>query len=120
MHELSLAQNIIEIIQQSVPHAHHRDVRSVCVRVGAFTNVLADSLVFCFEALRPDAGMDEAQLEIVHVPARVTCQRCDTTEVLDELLPLCPQCGSRSVTVIEGNELLVTSIEIVEPMEHSI
>ncbi len=49
MHELSVAQNIIEIIQQSVPRSEWNQVTAVRIKIGAVAGIVPDSLKFSLE-----------------------------------------------------------------------
>jgi hydrogenase nickel incorporation protein HypA/HybF len=51
MHELSIAQSIVEIVHQYVPVGNCRSVKTVRVLVGEHAGVVPDSLSFCFEAI---------------------------------------------------------------------
>lgn len=68
MHELGLALNIVDIVQQHVPAIRASDVRDVRVRVGEFAGVLPDSLEFCFSAIVAGTPWQRARLAIEPVP----------------------------------------------------
>ena len=51
MHELGIAQNILEIVQQSVTKEQAPAVRWIRIRVGQLSGVVPDSLEFCFQAI---------------------------------------------------------------------
>jgi len=70
MHELSLANNIFDIVRQYVPAERARAVRSVRVRVGDLAGVVPDSLAFCFGAIVSDTLYEQASLAIDHVTGR--------------------------------------------------
>jgi hydrogenase nickel incorporation protein HypA/HybF len=112
MHELSVAQNILEIIQQNVPEEELQDVRVVRLKVGAFSGVLADSLEFCFSAISTETPLSKARLEIEHIPFTVKCNACQKTSINELGFVVCPECGGVETTVIAGRELLVTEIEL--------
>ena len=50
MHELGVAQEILDIVRRYVPDTEAARVRDVRVRVGELAGVVADSLEFCFSA----------------------------------------------------------------------
>ena len=56
MHELSIAQSIVEIVQQYVPNGETRPVKSVNLKVGEMAGVVPESLDFCFGAITADAA----------------------------------------------------------------
>ena len=49
MHEITLSQRALEIIEQQAQQAGARRVTGVWLKVGAFSCVEASALTFCFE-----------------------------------------------------------------------
>ncbi len=70
MHELGLANSILDIVRQVVPAERAWAVRSVRVRVGDLAGVVPDSLAWCFSAIVSDTPFDKAALTIDHVLGR--------------------------------------------------
>ena len=68
MHELSIAQSIVRLVQQHLPVAEHRKVKSVKVRIGEHAGVVSDSLVFCFRLAGEGTVLKDATLEFEAVP----------------------------------------------------
>lgn len=117
MHELSIAQSLLEILRQHVPSADLPHVRVVRVKVGAMAGVIPDSLAFSFTALTSDTPLRGARLEIVHIPFTIRCRECGATSAPDLGIALCPFCGSASTEIIAGTELQFTEIELADAAE---
>jgi len=114
MHELSVAQNIVEIVEQYVPAHERQNVRSVRVRVGDLSGVVRDSLEFCFSAATAGTPLASAHLQTERVAFKLHCDACGEERETEAGLALCPACGSFSTRVIAGNELHVVDIELAE------
>ncbi len=114
MHELSLAQNIVEIVHQHVPTLDLPKVRTVDVLVGAASGVVADSLAFSYSAIVSGTSLASSSMKIEHIPYRVHCRSCGLTSDHDDGLRICPACGSMETTVVSGTELRVQAIELAE------
>ncbi len=113
MHELSLCHAIAGVVTS---HAQRRAVEVVRVRVGALRQVVPDSLQFCWTIVCEYEGLGDARLEIEAVPATVECGSCHVqSEITSRFSICCPACGSGSVTVLRGEEFLVTSIDVRDP-----
>jgi len=55
MHELSIAQNIIEIIsEQCIKNGYNR-IESVNLRIGRASGIMSDALLFAFDAIKADS-----------------------------------------------------------------
>lgn len=112
MHELSLCQAIAGVVK---PHAAGRRVDIVRLQLGALRQVVPDTLLFCWTIVRDHEDMPEAELELELVPAEVLCRACgQQSEIASKWSVMCPQCDSGDVSVVRGEEFLVTSVDVSE------
>jgi len=65
MHELALAQGVLDIV---LDLTHEKPVRLVRVRVGELQRVLPETLQFCFQLVAQDSPAAHAELVIDEVP----------------------------------------------------
>jgi hydrogenase nickel incorporation protein HypA/HybF len=112
VHELSVAQNIVDIIHQSVPREELGDVRIVRMKIGALSGVVADSLDFCFMAVVSQTPLANARLAIEQIPFAVHCNFCNKTFENDIGYVVCPECDGVETSVVSGKELQVTELEL--------
>lgn len=70
MHELSIAVSLIDAICDELPRLGRVSVRSVRVRVGALSGVVADALTFAFDVAADSSPIAGARLEIEPTPGR--------------------------------------------------
>jgi hydrogenase nickel incorporation protein HypA/HybF len=112
MHELSIAQGIVDIIRQYVPAEQTADVRRVRIRVGHMAGIVPDSLDFCFGAIVNGTPLGEARLDIEETPVRSQCAGCGAAFAVEGAAFWCPACGSRETRIISGTELQVIDIEL--------
>jgi hydrogenase nickel incorporation protein HypA/HybF len=117
MHELSIAQNIVEIIQEHVPRNGLPLVKNVKLKIGELAGVVPDSLEFCFDAITERTPMHNAVLVVEHVPFVVECRKCGKVSKNDVGTSLCAGCGSDETRMVSGNELLVMAIEVLDEKE---
>ena len=114
MHELGIAQNILEIVQQSVPEDLAPDVRKIKLRIGRFAGVVPDSLDFCFGVIAGETNMKQAVLSIEQVPTVSLCKECGHRFQVEDLAFLCPFCESANLELISGKELEIVEIEVAD------
>ena len=69
MHELGLAESILDLVRQHVPDEAAAGVGAVRVRVGHLAGVIPESLAFCFGAIVAGTPYAGATLAIESVPA---------------------------------------------------
>lgn len=110
MHELSLCQAIAGVVK---PHAAGRRVDVVRVQVGALRQVVPETLSFCWTLVRDHEDMPGAELELEWVPAEVDCHGCgERSAIASRWSVRCPRCDSADVSVVRGEEFLVTSVDV--------
>jgi hydrogenase nickel incorporation protein HypA/HybF len=112
MHELSLSRAILDTADR---YAAGRRVVRVSVAIGALRQVVPDSLAFYFEILARGTVCEGALMQQRLVPARLRCT-CGEDWELAELSFRCPRCARADVTVLDGDQLRVDSIEVEEPV----
>ncbi len=110
MHELSIAQEILSIVNQYIPAGKEKDVQLVRVKIGKLSNILPESLQFCFEVIIKETGMPDARMEIIHIPAKIECIDCKSILEVDDIFIYCARCESYNVKIISGDELYVSEI----------
>ncbi|MGV9709946.1 hydrogenase maturation nickel metallochaperone HypA [Gordonia sp. NPDC003424] len=116
MHELSLCHAIAGVVTS---HADRRDVRTIHLRIGALRQVVPDTLTFCWGIVAEQEGFDGAELAIDWIPASVRCAACGAdSEITSRFSICCPHCRSPEVTVLTGEEFLITSLDVRRPAAH--
>jgi hydrogenase nickel incorporation protein HypA/HybF len=112
VHELSIAQSLLDIVvQEAARHGVERVIR-VGVKVGAFSAVVPSALKFSFDLIKENTVAAEAELAIEEVPLTGLCQDCgQELEEMDSPIVDCPACGSNKIELTQGRELTISFIE---------
>jgi hydrogenase nickel incorporation protein HypA/HybF len=111
MHELSITQSLIEIVnEEAAKHAISR-VKTIKLKVGMLRAIEPGSLMFCFEIVSRDTPAEGAKLVIDFVPAQARCLECG--ELFEErgLACVCPHCRGHRIETINGREFYVEEIQ---------
>ena len=111
MHELALAQQIIETCEQVARQNNARAVLEVRMLVGALTCVDEQTLAFAFEVAARETLIEGARLVIKPTPLIVHCTSCGFEGEVEVDRLGCPSCEA-SVDVVSGRELQLESIEV--------
>lgn len=112
MHEMSLAEGIIELVEDTARREHATRVSLIVLEIGQLASVEPEALRFCFDAITRGGVADGATLEIVTVPGAGWCSECAATVPLDERWRDCPRCGSAQVEPTAGTEMRLREIAI--------
>jgi hydrogenase nickel incorporation protein HypA/HybF len=108
MHELSITRNTVAIVSE---HAHGRRVLRVRLQIGQLSAIQPEAIRFCFDVCTADTLLAGATLEIDEVPGRARCTHCGETIALTVPTGRCPACGTGSLQIIAGEEILIREIE---------
>jgi hydrogenase nickel incorporation protein HypA/HybF len=112
MHEMSLAEGVLQLIEDAARKQEFNKVLAVWLEVGQLSGVEPEAMAFCFDAVTRGSVADSAKLEIVATPGSGWCMQCAATVALSEVFGACPQCGTYQVQVTGGTELRVREIEV--------
>ena len=114
MHELSIAQNILEIVLAHLPAHESHSVKSVKLKVGQQSGVVPDSLDFCFGVAVQGTPLEGVALDIERVPFILNCRACGSSFRSESGIVVCPSCNGMDVEVLSGTELQVVEIDLVD------
>lgn len=112
MHEMSLAQSVLQIVADTARQNGGTRVSSVTLEIGTLAGVEIEALRFCFDAASRRTLAAGAALRIERPEGRAWCMPCGETVRVDGLADGCPRCGSYQLQVTGGDELRVREIEI--------
>jgi hydrogenase nickel incorporation protein HypA/HybF len=112
MHEMSLAEGMLQIVDETARKNGATKVTAVRLELGALSHVEAEALRFCFDAVARGGVAEGARLEIVTTPGRAWCMPCGDTVELARLGDACPRCGGYQLQVTQGEEMRLKDIEI--------
>lgn len=112
MHELSIAQSIIQTVLAEADRAKAHKVLKVTLNIGDLSGVLPESLTFCFELLAKSTIAENATLVINKLPIRARCPQCTIAFEISNHRYMCPQCGEAAIELTSGRELQIARLEI--------
>lgn len=112
MHEMSLAEGVLQLIEDAARQQSFSRVTAVWLEIGQLAGVEVEAMRFCFDAVVRDSIADGARLEIVSSPGSGWCMQCSQTVALAETFGACPLCGSHQVQVTGGTEMRVKELEV--------
>jgi len=113
LHELSIAQNLIEVATTAAASAHAIRVSAVVLKLGALSGVAKDALLFGYDIASAGTLLEGSRLEIEEVPATVFCTQCQAERILDDIQDFrCPVCGTPTSQIVRGREIELVSLTV--------
>lgn len=110
MHELSLCRSIYGIADRA---RAGRRVDVIHLQVGQLRQVVPETLRYCWGLVTETTELAGSRLDIDHVAGELVCDACGaTTTVQHALILTCADCGSGRTRVSEGEEFMLTSMDL--------
>jgi len=110
MHELSIAMNIVEIVEEHSGGPDGRSISAVELDIGDNSGVVIEALQFALEEAIKSSVMANAEIRINSIPAICKCLSCKHEFVPDDIITPCPECGHVYADVIQGKEMKIRKI----------
>ncbi len=111
MHELSLATNILAIVEQTAAEENLASVSVVRLRIGKLRQVVPEAMRMAFDAAKEGTVARDASLEMHFVSIRLRCQICGRVRVVEDRCYFCPLCAGTRMATVTGDELLIETLE---------
>jgi hydrogenase nickel incorporation protein HypA/HybF len=112
MHEMSIAQSIVSIVDDTLASEKYDRLREVVVDVGELVAVVPESLEFCYMVITEKTKFQDSKLTINILPLVGKCRNCHSESRIDHFDFVCAECSSRDIEVIQGEELNISHLEV--------
>lgn len=112
MHEMSLAENVLQIIEQSAIEQKFTRIKTVWLEIGLLSCVEPEALRFHFDVVTRDSIAHQAQLEIIRIQGYGCCNHCAHEMPLASIYDSCPKCDNYDIRIIRGDEMRVKELEV--------
>jgi hydrogenase nickel incorporation protein HypA/HybF len=113
MHEVYIAESILETAIWKCKDSGFGLIKNIRVKIGKASAVSTEALIFVFDALKAGSIASEASLIIEEIPTTGYCKTCSEEFSVDrDFVFQCPCCGSDSVIIKSGNGVELSELEV--------
>jgi hydrogenase nickel incorporation protein HypA/HybF len=114
MHEISLVRNIFNTLRSEFTEAEINSIRRINLTAGVLSNIEPQLMQNAFEAVIATElpQLSAAKLHITTLPVIIHCPDCDLRTEVQQYKFVCRQCGRPSNAVVQGDELLISGVEL--------
>jgi len=118
MHELSMANGILEAVIENAEKNNANEVIEVVVEIGKLAMINPEQIMFLLEVIIEDTIASNAKFVIEEIPIEVDCSDCGYKGIieseLDHYAPIvsCPSCGTNNLNITNGKDCIVKNIVI--------
>jgi len=113
MHEISLLENVLEILLEYAESQDFTQVKKVCLEVGQLSSIETDALRFGFDVVMKNTLAENAELEIIIAEGLGICQQCKKMVNIQALHDPCPLCGHADVKVAQGMDMKIKDLIVI-------
>ena len=113
MHELSICESLLAIIDDQASADSFSKVNRIRLEIGTLASVELQALHFSFDVVSKGGIADGASLEVIELPAKGWCDHCEKEVTVNERYDPCPSCGSHGMRITGGDELRIKDLEVV-------
>ena len=110
MHELSLLENVREILEDHAVKQNFSKVTKVTLEIGKLSCIEPDALRFGFDVVMKDSLAENAELIITELNGLGLCHHCRQQIEMETLHDPCVYCGSPFVKIIQGTEMKIKDL----------
>ena len=112
MHEMSIAQSLLDVIREEMHKHNATELKSVLVHIGQLSAIVPDSLSFCFEVMTSGTDLEGAKLNMEIIPLTETAEHADGP-LKSRIMPLNALLVSGTdIETLSGQELSIVEMEV--------
>jgi hydrogenase nickel incorporation protein HypA/HybF len=112
MHEMGIANSVLDAVRTEMTRYPESYPTKVGVRIGEMAAIDPEALRFCFDAMIHETDLASLELDIEICPRRHRCLTCGHEFVVRDYDSSCQQCTSLVTTCISGDELEFAYLEV--------
>lgn len=112
MHELSIAQMLVEQVLNIAQKEGATRILEIEVSIGPLSGIVKECLVFCFPEATRGTLLENTRLSIQEEPLQIYCKDCQKDSFPKLLFLYCPSCGSLQTEIIQGKKFQLKQVEI--------
>jgi hydrogenase nickel incorporation protein HypA/HybF len=112
MHELAIADSILNAVRVEMTRYPGARPLRITVRIGVLTAIDPAALEFSFEALTLGTDLANLHLQIDQCNRVHHCPQCSEEFAVVDFNLRCPRCGSANTRFVSGDQLELASLEL--------
>ncbi len=112
MHEMSICEGIIQVIEEQAASQNFSAVQRVRLEIGPLAGIELEALQFSYDVVCRGTLAENSELEVIILPVKGWCMPCAEPVTVKQRYDACPECGSYQVEITGGDELRIKDMEV--------
>jgi hydrogenase nickel incorporation protein HypA/HybF len=113
MHELSIVLSIVDAAEEQANLHQAKAVERIDLEIGNLAGVDEHALEFAWTLGVKNTVLENAAYSIHKIKGWARCSDCDCEFEVKELFDPCPLCGEHLIKVLQGREMKIQSITLL-------
>jgi hydrogenase nickel insertion protein HypA len=113
VHEYSIVQSLLTQCEEIAKENNACSVQKVVVKIGKMSGIEPHLLKTAFHTFKEKTVCDEVEFVMNIQPLIIECNKCNTITELKEIYYKCSQCDSLNVSVIDGEDMFLMTMELI-------
>lgn len=113
MHELSIAEEILRVLEDTARTRGFEKVRNIGLSVGHLSGVEPDTLLFCLDLVFQGTLAEGSHVSLFRPEGEGWCWRCCRSVPIEGFGSDCPLCGAGPVQLESGTDLRIVDIDVI-------
>jgi len=112
LHEFSIVQSLMDLIEKSVKENNAKSVTKVVVKIGKLSGVEPHLLKIAFDTFKEGTVCENAHMEMILQDIIARCLNCKKEFVVDNYAFICPYCKETDLNILDGEDMYLLSLEM--------
>lgn len=112
MHELTLAERAVAIVERTAQAASACRVRRIRLAIGVLAHVDVETLQYCCELAARGTIAEGARIDVEICAGKAWCEDCERETDLARVGEPCQACGGFRLRVTDGDRMQVLDIGV--------
>jgi len=112
MHELTIAQELIRIVNDEQKRHRFQTVEIIKIKAGGLSGIDPHALEFAFSVVSEGTCAENAQLDIASEKIKSACRQCGHSADNPNIFSTCPQCQSLDVALEASPSFEIVALEV--------
>ncbi|WP_456393429.1 hydrogenase maturation nickel metallochaperone HypA [Persephonella sp.] len=112
MHEFSVVQSLMGLIERHAQENNAKSVSKVVVKIGKMSGIEPHLLKIAFDTFKEKTICENANLEMVIQDVVALCEDCKKEFIVENNRFVCPFCGGFNLRILDGEDMYLLSLEL--------
>jgi hydrogenase nickel incorporation protein HypA/HybF len=110
---MSLIMDLWKVVQSESKLHQYTLINTINIEVGDYLKVIDEFLLSAFDALKMEHPLiKNTKLTITSKHSVAKCMSCNTEWSFEESPYICPDCADSNMSIIDGHELKIVSMDV--------